>query len=57
MVQVGPGARDRDGQVIKIELAEGDRVLLPEYGGHKVQVGDDEMFLFRADDILGKFSE
>lgn len=32
-----------------------DAVLLPEYGGTKVKLGEDDMFLFREDDILGKF--
>ena len=38
-------------------LAIGDKVLLPEYGGVPVKVGtaDDELFLFRNDEILAKF--
>jgi len=36
-------------------LAVGDKVLLPEYGGTAVKLGEDEMVLFREDDILGKF--
>jgi chaperonin GroES len=30
-------------------------VLLPEYGGHSVKVGEDEFTLYRDEDILGKF--
>lgn len=33
----------------------GDKVLLPEYGGHQVKVGEDEFHLYREEDILGKF--
>lgn len=33
----------------------GDTVLLPEYGGQTVKLGDEELSLFRDDDILGKF--
>lgn len=34
----------------------GDRVLLPEYGGHTVKLGEvDEFHLYRDEDILGKF--
>jgi len=33
----------------------GDKVLLPEYGGHNLKLEDVEYQLFRNDDILGKF--
>ncbi|KAJ8635431.1 hypothetical protein MRB53_009698 [Persea americana] len=53
VVAVGPGARDRDGKLIPVTLKEGDTVLLPEYGGTEVKLGDKEYHLFRDDDILG----
>jgi co-chaperonin GroES (HSP10) len=39
---VGPGARDRDGKLIPVIVKEGDVVLLPEYGGTEVKLGDKE---------------
>ena len=33
-------------------LQEGDRVLLPEFGGQKVKVEKDELFFFREEDII-----
>lgn len=33
----------------------GDKVLLPEYGGHTVKLGEDEYHLYREEDLLGKF--
>ena len=33
----------------------GDRVLLPEYGGHTVKIADEEFTLYRDEDILGRF--
>ena len=57
MVAVGPGQVDVSGNLHAIDLQAGDKVLLPEYGGTNVKmVEDEEMVLFRADDILGKFS-
>ncbi|KAI4385397.1 hypothetical protein MLD38_003428 [Melastoma candidum] len=53
VVAVGPGARDRDGKLIPVTFKEGDTVLLPEYGGTEVKLGDKEYHLFRDDDILG----
>jgi chaperonin GroES len=52
---VGPGERDVTGTMHATSLKVGDKVLLPEYGGTKVKMGDEEVFLFRESDILGKF--
>lgn len=55
VIAVGPGAVTRDGTKIPVNVAVGDRVLLPEYGGHTVKLGEDEYTLYRDEDILGKF--
>ncbi len=55
VVAVGPGMRDVSGNLHTPNLKSGDSVLLPEYGGTKVSVDDEELYLFREDDILGKF--
>ncbi|GLT58711.1 hypothetical protein SLA2020_315810 [Shorea laevis] len=53
VVAVGPGARDRDGKLIPVSVKEGDTVLLPEYGGTEVKLGEKEYLLYRDEDILG----
>ncbi|XP_038705670.1 10 kDa chaperonin, mitochondrial-like [Tripterygium wilfordii] len=53
VVAVGPGGRDREGKVIPVSVKEGDTVLLPDYGGTEVKLGEKEYFLFMDDDILG----
>ncbi len=55
VVSVGPGMRDVSGNLHSPTLKSGDSVLLPEYGGTKVEINGEELFLFREDDILGKF--
>mmetsp|Transcript_11112 Transcript_11112/g.26671 ORF Transcript_11112/g.26671 Transcript_11112/m.26671 type:complete len:97 (+) Transcript_11112:362-652(+) len=55
VVSVGPGERDVAGNLHATTLKAGDTVLLPEYGGTKVKIEDEEVFLFRESDILGKF--
>jgi len=42
VVAVGPGARDKDGKLIPVTLKEGETVLLPEYGGTEVKLGEKE---------------
>ncbi|CAG0881035.1 unnamed protein product [Darwinula stevensoni] len=56
VVAVGPGARSEKGEVIPLSVHVGDQVLLPEYGGTKVNLDDKDYFLFRDTDLLGKFS-
>ncbi|EER97627.1 hypothetical protein BDA96_02G413400 [Sorghum bicolor] len=54
VVAVGPGERDKAGNLIPVALKEGDTVLLPEYGGTEVKLAaDKEYLLFREHDILG----
>lgn len=38
-------------------VKEGDKVLLPEFGGSSFKHGDKELFLFREDDILAVIKE
>jgi chaperonin GroES len=43
-----------NGQLRSVSVKEGDTVLLPEYGGNKVTLGDNqEYFLYRDDDLMG----
>jgi len=62
VIAAGPGRLvDADGtgdSRVPMQLKVGDKVLLPQYGGTKVEdVGDEDydFMLFREDDILGKF--
>ncbi|KAJ1919395.1 mitochondrial heat shock protein Hsp10 [Mycoemilia scoparia] len=60
VVAVGPGNITKDGKRLPVELAEGDRVLLPSYGGTSVKVSEDdeaEVLLFRESEILAKISQ
>lgn len=55
VVAVGPGSRNSDGQHIPVSVQVGDQVLLPEYGGTKVELAENKEFqLFRESDILAK---
>lgn len=55
VVAVGPGGRNKNGDLIPISLNVGDKVLLPEFGGTKVKLEEEkEYHLFRENDILAK---
>ena len=57
VIAVGAGARDSSGNLIPPTVGVGDSVLLPEYGGTKLEMADQEYMLFRESDLLGKFTE
>ncbi|AEO67216.1 63d56b2a-adb6-42bd-8548-5690f811cab1 [Thermothielavioides terrestris] len=57
VLAVGPGALDKDGKRLPMGVAAGDRVLIPQYGGSPVKVGDEEYHLFRDSEILAKINE
>lgn len=42
VLAVGPGRRTKEGELIAPGVKEGDKVLLPEYGGSQVKLGDKE---------------
>lgn len=57
VVAVGPGARNNTGQFVPCSVKAGDKVLLPEYGGNKIEIDNKEYYLFRDADILGKWND
>ncbi|CZR64953.1 heat shock protein, mitochondrial [Phialocephala subalpina] len=57
VLAVGPGGLDKDGKRVACSVQPGDKVLIPQYGGSPVKVGDEEYSLFRDHDILAKINE
>lgn len=55
VIAVGPGRMDNNGKLLPMNCKVGDRVLLPEYGGTPLKMGEEEYTLFCDCDILGKF--
>ncbi|KAL6573785.1 10 kDa chaperonin [Orobanche hederae] len=53
VVAVGSGLLDKAGNTIPVAVKEGDTVLLPEYGGTEIKLGEKEYHLYRDEDILG----
>ena len=53
VVAVGPGARDKDGKLIPMDLKEGDLVLFKKWGGDEVTIGENDYVIMKEEDILG----
>jgi chaperonin GroES len=52
VLAVGNGKVMDDGQVRKLELKVGDRVLFGKYSGTEVKLDGEERLILREDDIL-----
>ena len=57
VIAVGEGGRSDNGSTIPLTVKAGDKVLLPEYGGQKIEIDTKEYVLVRDSDILGKWTD
>ncbi len=58
VVAAGPGARNEaTGQVMTMSVAVGDKVLLPEYGGTKIELEDKEYTIYKEAEIIAKINQ
>lgn len=56
VVSVGPGARDKEGKRVPLEIAAGDTVLFSKFGGTDITLDGQEYLILKEDDILGVVS-
>ncbi len=54
VVAVGEGRRDENGELVKPDVQEGDRVIYAKYAGHEVKVDDEEYIILDSDQIYAK---
>ncbi|HSX09423.1 MAG TPA: co-chaperone GroES [Candidatus Saccharimonadales bacterium] len=52
VVAVGPGKTHPHGEVTKMVVKVGDKVLYTKWGGNEVKVGNEEWKIVKQDDIL-----
>jgi len=58
VVAAGPGGRnEQTGATIPMVVKVGDTVLLPEYGGTKIELEDKEYTLLREHDIVATLAK
>ncbi|MEJ2761228.1 MAG: co-chaperone GroES [Gammaproteobacteria bacterium] len=53
IIAVGNGKLLENGEVRKLEVKKGDKVLFGKYSGTEVKIGGDEYLVLREDDIMG----
>ncbi len=52
VIAAGPGKRDDTGNVRKMDVQRGDRVLFSKYSGSEVSLDGDEHLIISEDDVL-----
>ena len=57
VLAVGPGKRsDNSGEIIPVDVKEGDRVMYSKYGGTEIKVDGEELLILSARDVLAVVS-
>ena len=56
VIAIGPGKTDKDGNLQKIDLQKGDRVISGQYSGDDVKIGDTTYKIVAFEYILAKIS-
>ena len=53
VIAVGPGGRDEDGERIKMDVEEGDRILFGKWSGTEVKLDGEDLIIMKESDIMG----
>ena len=53
VIAVGPGKRMDNGNLQKMGVNQGDKILFSKYGGTDVKIDGTDYLIMREDDILG----
>jgi chaperonin GroES len=53
VIAVGPGSRNEKGDLVPVEVKEGDRVLFGKWSGTEVKIDGQELLIMKESDIMG----
>ena len=53
VIAVGKGNKDKNGNIIPLEVKAGDKVLYGKWGGTEVKIDGQEFIIMKESDILG----
>jgi chaperonin GroES len=53
VVAVGPGARNEQGQLVALDVRQGDRILFGKWSGTEVKIDGEELLIMKESDIMG----
>jgi chaperonin GroES len=53
VIAVGPGARNEQGQLVPLDVKQGDRILFGKWSGTEVKIDGEELLIMKETDIMG----
>ena len=53
VVAAGPGARNEQGQIVALDVKEGNRILFGKWSGTEVKIDGEELLIMKESDIMG----
>jgi chaperonin GroES len=53
VVAAGSGARNENGQIVKLDVKKGDRILFGKWSGTEVKIDGKELLIMKESDIMG----
>ncbi len=53
VIAVGPGARNEQGQLVPLDVKQGDRILFGKWSGTEVKIDGEELLIMKESDIMG----
>ncbi len=53
IVAVGPGARDKTGRVVPLDVKHGDRILFGKWSGSEIKLDGEDLLIMNESDIMG----
>jgi chaperonin GroES len=54
ILAIGPGSRNDKGELVPLDVAEGDEIVFSKYGGTEIKVGLEDLLILRESDVLAK---
>ena len=52
ILAVGPGKRSDTGDIIPMDVSEGDKVVYSKYGGTEIKIDGEDLLILSARDVL-----
>jgi chaperonin GroES len=53
VLAVGPGARNEDGEIVALDVKQGDRILFGKWSGTEVKLDGEDLLIMKESDIMG----
>ena len=53
VIAAGPGARNEQGQLVALDVKEGDRILFGKWSGTEVKIDGEDLLIMKESDVMG----